>query len=154
MDIIAIEEATAQESELIAGLVYDLLIELFEDEADLFPLDKMKKAANKLIHQDSMAWSFIAKIDGEIAGIINLNQCSAIYAGGNFGEITEMYVKPQFRSKAVGEKLILHAKDFSKEMGWDVIEVGAPDIPRYQRTVDFYLSNGFSNTGPRLTAYV
>ena len=31
-----------------------------------------------------------------------------------------------------------------------MIEVGAPDLPRWQRTVDFYKRYGFTEIGPRL----
>ncbi len=47
--------------------------------------------------------------------MINLNECSAIYAGGKFGEITEFYVKPEFRSQDIGASLISRAKDFARE---------------------------------------
>ena len=30
------------------------------------------------------------------------------------------------------------------------VEVGAPDVPRWQRTVNFYLKEGFVEVGPRL----
>ncbi len=151
---IAITEATYKDSDLIAQLVYDLLIELFEDQAHSFELEKLQKAAVQLINEASSVWSFIAKYNDEIAGYININQCSAIYAGGHFGEITELYVVPKYRSKDIGAHLIQHAKDFSQEKGWKVIEVGAPDVPRCQRTVNFYLRNGFREVGPRLETII
>ena len=70
--------------------------------------------------------------------------------GSKFGEITELYIKPEFRSKRIGEELISQAKRFARERGWNALEVGAPDLPRSQRTVNFYLRNGFSEIGPRL----
>lgn len=30
-------------------------------------------------------------------------------------------------------------------------EVGAPAVPRFQRTVNFYVRNGFVEVGPRLS---
>jgi GNAT superfamily N-acetyltransferase len=86
----------------------------------------------------------------EVVGMINLNECAAIYVGGKFGEVTELYVKPDFRSQKIGEQLIAKASGFARERGWSVLEVGAPDAPRSQRTVNFYLNNGFSEIGPRL----
>jgi len=147
---ITIVEATSKDSDLVGGLVYNLLFELFPDQVHLFPLEKMKKAAFQLLKPGSGVWSFLAKYEDEVVGLINLNQCTAIYAGGNFGEITEMYVKPEFRSKDIGEKLIERVKSFAREKSWELIEVGAPDVPRCQKTVDFYLGNGFTEVGPRL----
>jgi GNAT superfamily N-acetyltransferase len=142
--------AQPADSKVVAGLVHDLLMEFFTDQSHLFPLVKLEKAAAELLAPDSGVWSFMAMHDNNVIGIINLNECSAIYAGGKFGEITELYIKPEFRSNQIGEKLISQAKIFAKERAWEVLEVGAPDVPRCQRTVDFYLKNGFTEIGPRL----
>ncbi|MCF8068728.1 MAG: GNAT family N-acetyltransferase [Desulfobacterales bacterium] len=147
---VEIIEAKPEDADLVGGLVYDLLVELFAGQSHLFPPEKMKKAAVSLLQPETGVWSFLAVCDGEVAGVINLNECAAIYAGGKFGEITEMYVKPEYRSKAIGKKLIGRARSFAKEKSWEVIEVGAPDVPRCQKTVDFYLKTGFEEIGPRL----
>ncbi len=147
---IRIEMASPADSEMVGELVFSLLNELFAEQSHLFPIEKLKKAAAKLLVPESGVWSFLAMIGDDVVGMINLNECSAIYAGGKFGEITELYVKPEFRSQEIGEKLISWAKDFARERAWEVLEVGAPDVPRCQRTVNFYLKNGFSEVGPRL----
>jgi GNAT superfamily N-acetyltransferase len=145
---IVIAEPT--DAELVGELVYALLMEFYADQSYLFPLEKMKAAAAELIQPGTGVWSFLATRGSEVVGMINISECSAIYAGGKFGEITEFYIKPAFRSQKVGEKLISHVKDFAKERGWGTLEVGAPDLPRCQRTMNFYLSSGFSEIGPRL----
>lgn len=142
--------AKPTDSDVVGELVYALLFEFYADQSHLFPLEKMKKAAAELLGTESGVWSFLAMSGGEVVGIINLNECCAIYAGGKFGEITELYIKPEFRSKNIGEDLISQAKRFAKERDWSVLEVGAPDMPRCQRTVNFYIKNGFSEIGPRL----
>ena len=91
-----IVEAKPTDSNLVGHLVYNLLMELFADQSHLFPMEKIKKAAGDLLKPGSGVWSFLAFDSNEIVGMINLNECSAIYAGGKFGEITEMYVKPKF----------------------------------------------------------
>jgi len=88
--------------------------------------------------------------DDEAIGLINLNKCAAINAGGRFGEIIEFYIKPEFRSRSVGKELLHSARDFAKNKGWSVLEVGAPSHLKNPRTFDFYLRNGFSEIGPRL----
>jgi GNAT superfamily N-acetyltransferase len=149
-----IVEANPIYSDIVAQLVHDLLSELYADQCHLFLLEKMKAAAGKLLQSGSTVWSFLALVNNEVVGVINLNECSAIYAGGKFGEITEMYVKPDYRSKDIGEKLIEKAKNFARERSWEVIEVGAPDVPRCKKTVNFYLKNGFAEIGPRLELHV
>jgi len=138
------------ESEIVGELVYSLLMELFSEQIHLFPIEKMKKAAAELLIPGSGVWSFLAMNGDEVVGMMNLNECAAIYAGGKFGEISELYIKPDFRSQKIGAQLITQARDFARERAWEILEVGAPDVPRCQRTVNFYLNNGFSEIGPRL----
>jgi GNAT superfamily N-acetyltransferase len=142
--------ARPADSEVVGELVYSLLMEFYSEQSHLFPLEKMKNAAAELLTPGSGVWSLLAMNGNDVVGMINLNECAAIYAGGKFGEITELYVKPEFRSKGIGEKLVSQAKDFARERAWKVLEVGAPDVPRCQRTVNFYFDNGFSEIGPRL----
>lgn len=77
-----------------------------------------------------------------------LNECAAIYVGGRFGEISELYVVPDARSENVGALLTDAAAAFGRERNWPFIEVGAPSVPAWQRTVDFYLKHGFEEIGP------
>lgn len=147
---VEIAHAKANETEQVATLVYELLFELFPDQKHHFPPEKLNHAAAILLQPNNDVWSFLAKHQGDIIGMINLNECAAIYAGGKFGEITEMYIKPEYRSSGIGELLIQRSKEFAQERSWTVLEVGAPDVPRYQRTVDFYKRTGFNEVGPRL----
>ena len=83
-------------------------------------------------------------------GLITVNECAAIYAGGRFGEICELYVDPAYRSSGLGRRLVEAVCDFARERNWPRLEVGAPGLPRWQRTVDFYRGCGFVEVGPRL----
>lgn len=92
----------------------------------------------------------IACEDDEPVGVIVLNECAAIYAGGKFGVITELYIRPDMRSQGIAPRLIAVALAEGHERGWKRLEVGAPAQPKWKRTLDFYLSNGFEEIGPRL----
>jgi GNAT superfamily N-acetyltransferase len=92
----------------------------------------------------------VASLDSEPLGMIVLNECAAIYAGGHFGEITELYVDPKHRSRGVASQLVGAAQGYANERGWKRLEVGAPHQPRWHRTLDFYLREGFEEVGPRL----
>jgi GNAT superfamily N-acetyltransferase len=65
------------------------------------------------------------------------NECAAIYAGGTFGEISELYVDSSQRSSGVGAKLIDAAKQFGIQKGWPEIEVGALPQPEWKRTSNY-----------------
>ena len=39
-------------------------------------------------------------------GVLTLNECAAIYTGGKFGEIPELYVELNLRSAGIGPMLL------------------------------------------------
>ena len=69
----------------------------------------------------------IAVYNKEIIGFIGFIESFAIYAGGKFGVINELYVKPQYRSKGIGEKLMLYANQVKEIKGWSRLEVSTPE---------------------------
>lgn len=144
MKIIAAE---VSDSVLVARFVV-LLLEELTGEGGLDPEDFTVTAAS-LLGRDDVA-GFIAYEGDRPVGLIMLNQCAAIYAGGLFGEITEMYVLPEMRSNGVAQQLLLKAQDLGRKRAWTRLEVGAPDQPTWQRTLGFYQREGFQETGPRL----
>ncbi len=78
-----------------------------------------------------------------------LNRCTTIYALGDFGEISELYVEPAHRSVGVGAALIEKVVAFGRSKGWSMLEVTAPGVPKWRRSVDFYRRNGFKEIGPQ-----
>ncbi len=148
---IVVEMAHADDFQMVGTLVNRLLVELFPDEDDYRDSDKHVFAAKQLLAAGDKVWALLAKTQGgEIVGLLTLNECAAIYAGGNFGEISELYVDGTQRSCGVGARLIEAARAFAVSKGWPEIEVGAPPQPEWKRTFDFYQSQGFVYSGPRL----
>ena len=148
---IKVVEATVGDADKVGGMVYALLAELFAANIETFDQDKMCRTAATLLDGDTGVWGLMARTaDGEPVGLLMLNECAAIYAGGKFGEISEFYVAPSHRSAGVGARLIDAAAEFGCSRGWLELEVGAPDAPRWQRTIDFYLGYGFKEVGPWL----
>ena len=148
---IIVERARPDEYETVGLLVNRLLIELFPDDDAYREPGKHISAAKYLLESRDNVWALVAKTAiGEVVGILTLNECAAIYAGGNFGEISELYVDSSQRSSGVGAKLIDAAKQFGIQKGWPEIEVGAPPQPEWERTIEFYTRRGFVYSGPRL----
>jgi len=144
-----VRQASSSHAERVGGLVYELLSELYPDLG--YSGEKCIETARTLLAENEGVWSFLATThDHRDVGVIMLNECAAIYSGGQFGEISELYVVREFRSQGVGEQLIEAAVTLGKERGWPDIEVGAPSVPAWQRTVDFYRRCGFDEVGPRL----
>lgn len=93
-------------------------------------------------------YQVMAAFDGDrIIGFGAICESHSLYAEGAFGIIQEFYVMPDYRSKEVGKSLIQEIIMFAKKHGWKRLELCTPPLPEFDRTADFYLSNGFEITG-------
>ena len=148
---IELRQAGPEDDGAVGDLVHRLLCELApEREAD-FDRDDFQERADRLLRMPDRVWAFLALKDGEgPVGVILLNEGASIYAGGIFGTITELYIAPAYRSQGIAPRLIEAAVGLARQRGWGRLEVGAPDVPRWQRSLDFYLKEGFVEVGPRL----
>ena len=148
---IDIRRAGSEDGPIVGELAYHLVREIAPESADKISLDNYRATATDLLSRDAGYWALLAHGQAEgPCGLLTLNECAAIYAGGRFGEIPELFVAPDYRSQGVAAALIQSAVDFAKTQGWPRLEVGAPDQPRWQRTMEFYLKEGFVEVGPRL----
>jgi len=147
MNEITVRPARRDEALTLATLVHGLIDELSGGKAPT--ITEMAAVAAPMLERGSICG--LLAFDGDRpVGVLMLNECAAIYAGGPFGEITELYVQPDYRSKGVARLLLSAAESLAAERGWKRLEVGAPDQPAWNRTLQFYLREGFSEVGPRL----
>ena len=148
---ITIREATTEDAPIVGELAYKLVCEIAPEAIDSISLESYRSSAADLLARKDRFWALLAEAaDGEAVGLVTLNECAAIYAGGRFGEIPELFVAPSHRSQGVASSLLRAAGAFARRRDWSRLEVGAPDQPRWQRTVKFYLREGFVEVGPRL----
>ena len=142
-----------EDAEDVARLVGALLLELEPGaEAELSAMNLPELAKDLLA--DQLIYAFFARVAGELVGVITLHRCAALYAGGVFGEVSELYVVPGYRSMKVGEQLLDRAMAFAAKQGWQRLEVGAPPLAEFPRAQQFYEANGFICTGQRLRRLV
>lgn len=149
MSDIQIMEATAEDAVTVANLVQSLLTELEPEAAEEIVGMPLAQTAQALLATSDIR-AFLAWREGQPIGVITLHQCAALYAGGLFGEISELYVIPQARSADVGQLLLNAAADKGRALNWKRLEVGAPPPDKSPRTLRFYEQQGFECTGARL----
>ena len=103
---ITVRAAGPEDSAVIAELVHGLL-------AEIMPADKLKSqaeleaATHRLWREGPGFAAYLAETPaGEAVGVLTLTEMCAIFALGCFGEVTELYVTPPWRSAQVGEHLL------------------------------------------------
>ncbi len=145
---VQIEIIKQHEFEIAIQLLKELYIELGEEKESVKFLD------NKLLKRitdSGITEIFLAKtLNFEVVGIMTITECQSIYAGGKYGHLDEMYIKPDFRSNKIGTAMLEVIKEIGKEKKWNRIDVTAPTEVRWKRTVTFYEKSGFIFTGPKM----
>ena len=133
----------------IVRLVNDLISELTGKRFVINEIEAIEFIERSIEKRDYFA--FLALDDRQNAlGIITVGESGAVYAGGAFGVIHEFYIVREMRSNGIGNQLIEKVKETAAVMGWKRLEAGAPPYPRWERTTNFYLREGFAEIGPRL----
>lgn len=146
--IVSIEKIKKEEFDIAIQLLKALYMELGEEEESITFLNR--KFLNA-ITATGLTEIYSVKTDrfGTV-GIFTVTECQSIYAGGKYGLIDEMFVKPAFRSNKIGAKLIESIKKIGQKKKWKRIDVTGPTEERWIRTIAFYEKSGFVFTGPKM----
>ena len=96
----------------VVRLVGRLLAEL-EDSSEEFAGLDAAAALRSLEGEGRALQAFVAREGpGEPVGVLTLTETFALYAGGRYGVIDELYVVPECRSRGVGRGLLDAALSF------------------------------------------
>lgn len=145
---VVFEELKSDEYDVAIQLLRELYIELGEEEESVKFLNSNLL---KRITDSGITRVYLAKTGNyETVGIMTVTECQSIYAGGKYGLLDEMYIKPAMRSKKIGAGMIEKLHEIGEEKKWNRIDVTAPTEERWKRTVAFYEKSGFVFTGPKM----
>ncbi len=144
-----IEELGPEAAERVFSGVLELLRELEDGTVDLTALRSADVAEEWRRRPDAMRAIVASDDDGAMLGVATLTEGFALYAGGRYGVLTELYVVPGARSRRVGSALVDAIRTYGAKRGWNRIEVTTPGEPRWERTREFYERNGFTFAGPK-----
>jgi len=149
---ISIQRATVNDAHNIAVMVGELLNEIMTSigiNVFNFSLEETKDRLIDFIDQEKY-FVFVAQNEHAAPiGFIALFEGHALYAEGAFGTIPELFVRPDFRSQNVGQRLVEQAKTFGSSRGWKRLEVTTPPLPQFDKTLSFYEREEFAITGGR-----
>ncbi len=148
--IVSIEKIDYPDLSLMVGeLLNEIMVNISHKSFNYNQTDTTKRI-EELIALGKY-WIFIAKDlkSGENIGFVSLYESFALYAEGAYGTMPELYVRPNWRSKNIGNELLGKVREFAKSKNWQRIEVTTPPLPEFDRTLEFYQRNGFEITGGR-----
>lgn len=134
-----IEVAQSHEVYAVLELVEELLIEVVEQGQELPWINREKLHADirrNLEGAGSRAAprrlvAILAKESSGVAvGVLLLTHCFALYAGGEYGVIDELYVRPEYRGRNIERELLDEAVAISQRQGWVRLDVTGPESGR------------------------
>ena len=90
----------------------------------------------KIFYGPPTGMIILAREDGEFVGDICFRNL-----GDFMAEIKRMYVKPEYRNRGIGRKLLERAKQEAKGLGYRFIRLDT--VPEMESAINLYLSAGF-----------
>ena len=119
----------AGDAPTVAVMVGELLTEIMNAtgvQAFNFDLVETTSRLKDFLNQEKY-FVFVARSGDMIpAGFIALCESYGLYANGTFGTIPEFYIRPEYRTKGLGLRLLNQAKSFGVSRGWTRLEVTTP----------------------------
>jgi GNAT superfamily N-acetyltransferase len=145
----AIRPARANDAERVAAAVRELLLELDGTPGEL---SEMTAAARALIVDPAAGAVLVAEAGDELVGVLGASWQAAIHVPGAYALIQDLWVRADWRGRAVGRDLLEELCRLAGARGFARVEVGLPreSFARFAATEAFYLGNGFTANGPRM----
>ncbi len=146
-----VRQATEEDAPAVASAVAELLVELSGGGP---AVTELEQATRELARDGGAGALLVAEVGGEdgLVGVLAASWQHAIHVPGRYGTIQDLWVHPDWRSKAIGRELVEAYCELARETGAKRIEVGLPreDFERIGATEAFYRANGFEHLGPRM----
>jgi branched-chain amino acid aminotransferase len=143
--------ATIDDVPAVRAAVTELLVELGGEGPALVELEE---AIRELARNRGMGALLVAEAGGEdgIVGVLAASWQYAVHVPGRYGTIQDLWVHPDWRSKAIGRDLLAAFFELARDEGARRVEVGLPreGFANLAATEAFYLANGFVPLGPRM----
>jgi ribosomal protein S18 acetylase RimI-like enzyme len=145
--------ASSADGAVVANFIEQLLFELEPEASKEIASMPIRETTSQLLENNKIV-AILAYSDERVVGVITLCECAAIYANGLFGEISELYVLPEYRSGGFGNYLLEAACKFAQSAGWSRLQLGTPALDKSVRAISFYHQNGFKGKGLRLSRQI
>ncbi|MEP1093625.1 MAG: hypothetical protein ABJG78_00870 [Cyclobacteriaceae bacterium] len=144
---IQVKEYENTDMDQVHHLIQQLYVELGENREEAIGLSV--KFVQQLT-QTSSGIVLVMKtfVTNEIVTVATLTESKAIFGGGKYGVLDEIFTRPKFRSRHGNVDLKPEIREIAVKKGWGRIDVAAPTDAWY-RTVRFYRNQQFRLTVPK-----
>lgn len=145
----AVRAASAADAPAVAAAIEALLVELGGERPSTAELEA---AARELAVNRELGALLVADVNGSLVGVLAASWQHAIHVPGRYGTIQDLWVDPDWRSRAIGRELVEALAWMGREMDVARLEVGLPKegFAALAATERFYRDNGFEHLGPRM----
>jgi branched-chain amino acid aminotransferase len=145
----SVRAATVDDAPAVANAVEALLIELGGERPSATALED---GARRLAEDPSAGALLVAEDEGRVVGVLAASWQYAIHVPGRYGTIQDLWVHPDWRSRALGRELVLALVREAADAGVPRLEVGLPQesFAGLGATERFYRENDFTPLGPRM----
>lgn len=99
--------------------ILSIIIEYRQEHHKIVVDDSVKESTRQVLlsmveHKDSFV--FVGEIENQVAGFMVIHLCPFPLLGSNEIYLTDLVVKPEFRSKGIGKSFIEKAKEVGRSM--------------------------------------
>lgn len=148
-----VRHAGVEDVDLVTSLMFELLTKTtVRMDPEAAASRTLIRTIHQILSEHDGVWPFIAlDANQQCVALLTLNECTALYAGGKFGEISELYIRAGQRSSGAGHSVVSAAVQFGRMRGWSRLEVAPASVPAWQhRSLDAYTRLGFTEVGPKM----
>ena len=144
---IQVKEFESKDLDQVLHLIQQLYVELGENR------EKAKCLSARLAQQLTTTYPGILLVmktfvTNECVTLATLTESRAIFGGGRYGVLDEIYTQRKYRSQHGNVDLKPEIREIAIKKGWGRIDVAAPTDAWY-RTVRFYRNQRFRLTVPK-----
>lgn len=122
MSTITIELANLEDSTRLTELYAADMVDLGIDST---PESLVELVQRTLALQGNGVHTFVARVDGSIAGVLLADEFWSLKVAGKALWIEELYVDPEFRRRGIGRQLVEHLLDWAYDEKFGGVELEA-----------------------------
>ncbi len=144
-----VREASGDDAAAVAAAVEQLLVEL---GGKCPPSAALEAEARVLLGDPQVGSVLLAEAGSDVVGVLVTSWQRAMHVPGPYALIQDLWVRPDWRSRAIGADLVDAMADLARRREVFRIEVGLPreNFAGLAATEAFYGNNGFEQLGIRM----